>query len=83
MLQELVEEALQHLQQLVEQQPSNYEALAQLLMLLRRAGKADRGETHLQAARQKAAHAAGAAGKCMCCPTNCYKLWCVESERLQ
>lgn len=65
-LQELLEEALQHLQQLVEQQPNSYEALAQLLLLLRRAGRAEHGDRHLQSARQKATHAAGAAGESLC-----------------
>lgn len=61
-VQELTEEALQHLQQVVEQEPNNYESLAQLLLLLRRVGMGEQGGTHLQAARRQATRAAGAAG---------------------
>ena len=58
-----MEEALQHLQQLVQQQPGNYEALAQLLLLLRRAGRAEQGGALLENARRQATRTAGAAGR--------------------
>ena len=61
-MQEQYTGAVSHLQQLVHQQPSDYAALAQLLTLLRRVGRAEEGQGFLHLAQEHASRAAGAAG---------------------
>lgn len=61
-MQEQYTDALRQLQQLVQQLPSDYAALAQLLTLLRRVGRAQEGQGFLQTAQEHASRAAGVAG---------------------
>ena len=53
-MQEQYTDALSQLQQLVQQQPSDYAALAQLLTLLRRVGRSQEGQGFLQTAQERA-----------------------------
>ena len=61
-MQEQYTEALSQLQQLVQQQPSDYAALAQLLTLFRRVGRAQEGQAFLHTAQEHASRASGMAG---------------------
>ena len=61
-MQEQYTEALSQLQQLVQQQPHDYAALAQLLTLLRRVGRAQEGQGFLNTAQEHASRASGVAG---------------------
>ena len=61
-MQEEYSDALQQLEQLVQQQPGNYTALAQLLTLLRRVGRVQEGQAYLQTAQEHVSRTAGTAG---------------------
>ena len=62
-MQEQYSEALHQLEQLLQQSPSNYTALAQLLFLFRRVGQVEAGQGFLQTAQEHASRSAGIAGK--------------------
>ncbi len=62
-VQEQYSDALQQLEQLLQRQPGNYTALAQLLTLLRRVGRVEEGEAHLHAAQDHVSRTAGTAGR--------------------
>ena len=62
-LQEQYNDAVGQLQQLLQQQPNDYTALAQLLMLLRRVGRVQEGQGFLQTAQEHASRAVGTAGE--------------------
>ena len=62
-LQEQVASALGLVRQILERRPDHYVALAQLMSLLRRAGRMAEGEKHLQASLQKVVRGASSAGE--------------------
>lgn len=62
-VQEQYSDALQQLEQLLQRQPANYTALAQLLTLLRRVGRVEEGEAHLHTAQDHVSRTAGTAGR--------------------
>lgn len=66
-LQEQYNDALQQLEQLLQQQPGNYAALAQLLTLLRRVGRAQEGQAYLHTAQEHVSRTAGSAGATCSC----------------
>ncbi len=63
LVQEQYSDALQQLEQLLQQQPGDYTALAQLLTLLRRVGRVEEGEAHLRTAQEHVSRTAGTAGR--------------------
>ena len=63
LLQEQVGSALGLVKQILERRPDHYVALAQLMSLLRRAGRMAEGEKHLQASLQKVVRGASSAGE--------------------
>ena len=62
-LQEQVGAALGLVKQILERRPDHYVALAQLMSLLRRAGRIAEGEKHLQTSLQKVVRGASSAGE--------------------
>ena len=62
-LQEQVGAALGLVRQILERRPDHYVALAQLMSLLRRAGRIAEGEKHLQTSLQKVVRGASSAGE--------------------
>ncbi|KAA6420554.1 MAG: tetratricopeptide repeat 21B [Trebouxia sp. A1-2] len=64
--QEQYSDALQQLEQLLQRQPGNYTALAQLLTLLRRVGRVEEGAAYLHTAQDHVSRAAGTAGLHYC-----------------
>ena len=63
LVQEQYSDALQQLEQLLQRQPGNYTARAQLLTLLRRVGRVEEGEAYLHTAQDHDSRIAGTAGK--------------------
>lgn len=62
-LQEQFGAALGLVRQILERRPDHYVALAQLMSLLRRAGRIAEGEKHLQASLQKVVRGSSLAGE--------------------
>lgn len=62
-LQEQFGAALGLVRQILERRPDHYVALAQLMSLLRRAGRIAEGEKHLQASLQKMVRGSSSAGE--------------------